>query len=168
VIILFIIFFREKPETPPSRLALVIRQLNPKGISEDIAVLFKSQNFILCAVAFTLLWGNYITFRNLLTPLFTSQFSSAEISSIGVTFVLFGAIGCYIMGVFLDKTKNFILAIRIVCIAVFVTFAASLILLPIGNFWISTSFAVFGGLFNVPILPAAYQYASLLTRKTPP
>ena len=68
----FVLFFREKPDTPPSKSALVVRQLDSKGIWEDIGLLFKSRNFILNGVAFMLLWGNYITFRNVLTPLFAS------------------------------------------------------------------------------------------------
>ena len=131
-------------------------------------MLFRDRNFNLNFVAFTLLWGNYITFRNELTPLFAAQYSSAEITLIGIIFVLFGALGCYIVGAFLDKTRKFIFAVRFIAISLLIVFAASIYVLSIGNFWITCSFAVLGGLFNVPILPAAYQYASQITRKVPP
>lgn len=149
-------------------MALVVRQLNKEGIWEDIGNLFKNRNFILNLVAFTFLWGNYITFRNELTPLFALQFNSAEISIIGIIFVCFGAIACYVVGAFLDRTKKFIFTVRLISFALFLVFAAGLFVLPMGNFWITCCFAMLGGFANVPILPASLQYASTLTRSTPP
>ena len=77
-----------------------------------------------------------------------------------MVFVLFGVVGCYVMGIYLDKTKNFLPAIRTITIAMAVLYALGLVLLPIGNFWITSAFAFFAGIFNVPILPACYSYAA--------
>lgn len=104
----------------------------------------------------------------MLTPLFASQFNSAEITIIGIIFVVFGAVACYIVGAFIDKTKKFVFTVRFICFALLVVYAAGLLILPIGNFWITCSFAMLAGAANVPILPASYQYASTLTRRTPP
>ena len=87
---------------------------------------------------------------------------------VGSIFVVFGAIGCYIMGAFLDKTKEFLLAVRIVNITLFSTFALSIALLPLGKLWITCIFALFGGLFNLPILPSSFHYAGSLAQKFPP
>lgn len=87
---------------------------------------------------------------------------------VGIIFVVFGAIGCYVMGAFLDRTKKFLLAVRLVNITLFSTFALSLLILPIGKLWITSTFALFGGLFNVPFLPASFHYAGSLANKFPP
>jgi len=80
----------------------------------------------------------------------------AEITLVGIIYVVFGAIGCYIMGAFLYRTKKFLLAVRLVNITLFSIFALSIFVLPIGKLWITCTFALFGGLLNVPILPASY------------
>ena len=40
--------------------------------------------------------------------------------------------------------------------------------IPIGKLWITCFFAFFAGLFDVPVLPACYQYAATQAGKTPP
>ena len=44
----------------------------------------------------------------------------------------------------------------------------SIFILPTGKLWITCTFALFGGLFNVPMLPASYRYAGSLSTKFPP
>jgi hypothetical protein len=51
-----------------------------------------------------MMWGNFIGFGNLLTPLFDAQFTPSQISLIGGVFVIAGVFGCYSMGLFIDKT----------------------------------------------------------------
>jgi len=85
-----------------------------------------------------------------------------------MVFVITGAIGCYIMGVFLDKTKKYLFAIRCITISLLLLVFLSLFLLPLGKLWITCIFAFFVGLLSVPILPACYQYAGTLTGKLPP
>ena len=83
-------------------------------------------------------------------------------------FVLIGAVSCFLMGVFLDKTKNYIVAIRYVTISTFTLMALTPFVIPIGKMWITCIFAFCAGLFIVPVLPATYQYASTQAGKIPP
>lgn len=69
-ILALVVFIKEKPMTPPSKLALTFRQITQPGIREDLATLSRNPNFLLTGAAFTILWGNYITLGNVLTPLF--------------------------------------------------------------------------------------------------
>ena len=41
------IFFREKPDKPPSKLSLTFKMLSQRGIGEDITTLLKNRNFVL-------------------------------------------------------------------------------------------------------------------------
>lgn len=66
--------------------------------------LLKIRNFVFNMITFIIVWGNYITLGNCLTPLFADQFSPSKISIIGLIFVLTGVIGCYMMGLFIDRT----------------------------------------------------------------
>uniref|UniRef100_A0A7S3I496 MFS transporter n=1 Tax=Favella ehrenbergii TaxID=182087 RepID=A0A7S3I496_9SPIT len=128
----------------------------------------RNKEFILNLVVFIFVWGNYITIGNVLTPLFGEYFSTAQISVIGMIFVITGAVSCFLMGVFLDRTKKFLTAIRAVVISIFCLFAVSPFILPLGLLWLTCIFGFFAGLFNVPILPACYQYAATQTGKLPP
>ena len=103
-VLLFIILFREKPETPPSKTALTFRLLSQTGIKEDIRTLSANRNFLLTATTFVIMWGNFIALGNTLTPIFNDDFTPSEISLIGVAFVIAGVIGCFMMGLFVDKT----------------------------------------------------------------
>jgi len=114
------------------------------------------------------MWGNYTAFGNILNPLFISQYSPAQISLIGVVFVLFGLIGCLIVGTYLDKSKNFKLAIRVLSIGLAIGFVVGIYVIPLGNFYITISFGAVGGILNVPILPATYPYTVLISQPTPP
>lgn len=156
ICILFVLFFREKPKAPPSKLSLIFRQLSQSGIREDIKTLSKNRNFVFNLVVFSCVWGNYITLGNVLTPLFGPQFTSAEISLIGMIFVVTGAIGCFLMGTWLDKTKQYLFAIRFITTCLLCLCLLALILLPMGKLWITCIFAFLIGLLSVPILPACY------------
>lgn len=68
--ILFIFLFREKPEMPPSKLALMFRKLAQTGIIEDIVTLSKNRDFMLNMTVFIIIWGSYTVLGNVLTPLF--------------------------------------------------------------------------------------------------
>ena len=126
----FILFFREKPSSPPSRLSLVTRQMSSSGICEDWRKLLKNRNFVLCFLTFTFAWSFYITLGNVLSPLFDQDFNSAQISVIGMIFVLTGAVGCYMMGLFLDKTRRYLFAVRFIPVSMLVTQLIGVYIVP--------------------------------------
>lgn len=68
--ILLFLMFREKPAHPPSKLALTFRLLSTTGICEDMGTLLRNRNYMLTCITFVIMWGNYITLGNVLTPLF--------------------------------------------------------------------------------------------------
>ena len=67
-------------------------------------MVLKNRNSVFNMCIFIIIWGGYITLGNVLTPLFDSQFTPTQISIIGVVFVLTGVIGCFLMGLYIDKT----------------------------------------------------------------
>ena len=121
-------------------------------------MLLKDGNWVLNAVTFIINWGSYILLGNVLTPLFKDQYTSTQISLIGVIFVLTGVVGCYLMGLYIDKTQNHLRAIRFVVVALLVLYIVAIILIPLGILWITCAFAFFAGIFNVPILPSCYAF----------
>lgn len=154
------VLIREKPVTPPSKLALTFRQITQPGIREDMRTLSRNSNFLLTGAAFMIIWGNYITMGNVLTPLFRDQYSSSKISIIGAIFVITGVIGCYLMGLYVDRTQKHLTAIRFVSFGMSLLFLIAIFIIPIGVLWITCIFAFFAGSLNVPILPSSYAFVS--------
>lgn len=166
--VLLLIFFREKPTEPPSKLSLTFKKLSQYGILEDMKTLIKNRNFLYCMLCFTIVWGSYMSLGNVLTPMFSKQFKPAEISIIGIIFVITGVIGCYLMGVFIDKKQKHLVAIRFIVIGMVVLYGGSMFLIPIGDLAVTGALAIFLGVFNVPILPSSYSYATKLVGQMPP
>ena len=70
-----LILFREKPTYPPSKMALVKREITKDGLSDDIKVLRQNRNYMGNAWIFVVVWGTYGAVGNLLTPFFGSQYT---------------------------------------------------------------------------------------------
>jgi len=70
-VLFFLLAFREKPLTPPSKLAFTFLSLSQRGIIEDIRTLSKNRNFMLNMTVFIIVWGSYIAFGNILAPMFS-------------------------------------------------------------------------------------------------
>ena len=143
--------------------------LSQRGIGEDIAELLKNRNFVLNMSGFIIMWGSYVTLGNVLTPFFNANgFTPTQISLIGVIFVFSGVVGCYIMGFFIDKTQKHLLGIRIITVSLAVLYLLGNLIIPPGILGVTCAFAFFAGMLNVPILPAAYSYATKQTGNMPP
>lgn len=123
---------------------------------------------MLTAVTFVLMWGNYITLGNVLTPLFKDQYTPSQISIIGLIFVVTGVIGCYLMGLFIDKTQKHLWAIRFITASLAALYTGGIFIIPIGILGVTGVLGFFLGMFNVPILPSAYAYSVKLTNNMPP
>lgn len=66
------------------------------------------------------------------------------------------------MGLFIDKTQKHLLGIRILSYGMTLLYLCALYLIPLGNLGATVVFCFFGGLLNVPILPASYAFVSKL------
>ena len=87
---------------------------------------------------------------------------------IGAIFVVSGVTGCFLMGLFIDKTGKHLLGIRVITLTFAGLAVLSLILIPIGNLGVTGGIAFFLGLFIVPVLPSSYAFAAKQTVGMPP
>ena len=155
--------FREKPTYPPSKLALVKKEITKDGLGDDIRELMRNIEWIKTSWIFTVILGTWISLGNLLTPLFGSMYTASEISTIGGVFVLFGVVGTILAGFIIDKTHAYIKIIRSICIVCTLTFLLCIWIIPSGSLPLTVFAIVFLGLFVSPILPAGYSYSVLIT-----
>ena len=138
-----------------------------RALCTDLGTILRNKNSVLNMSIFIMVWGGYITLGNVLTPLFDSQFTPTQISIIGVIFVLTGVIGCFLMGLYIDKTQMHLRAIRILCSCLCVLYFTAIFLLPIGNLYVTCAVCFFAGMLNVPILPSTYAFATKIDSSVP-
>ena len=104
--ILFHLTFEERPLQPPSAVAL--EDPPKKDLMESFVELKQNRNFLIIALAYAGLLGNYFAFGNLMSALLTPYgLTVAQISTIGVTTILTGAFSAITFGIFLDRTRLF-------------------------------------------------------------
>ena len=120
-------------------------------------------------VVFQIMYGTYVALGNTITPLLgPNGYTPSQVSIIGVIFVFSGVVGCYLMGVFIDKTQRHLLGIRFVTIGLACLYMTATLILPPGIFVLTCVFGLLAGMFNVPILPATYSFATKITGNIPP
>lgn len=123
---------------------------------------------MLTLVCFVCMYGDFVSFGNVLTPLFGDQFTPAQISVIGVIFVITGVIGCFLIGVYIDKTGMTKRAVKFITLVTLILFITGMYLLSLGVFWVTCLLAVFLGMALIPVLPAGYALAAKVASNFPP
>lgn len=117
-----------------------------------------------------LVFGIYAGFGLIVSPLFLNAgiADQAVYCIVCMIFLVFGIIGCFTVGHWLDKHNKYLLALRVVIVATGAALALSIYLIPTGTIWGSVVFAVTAGLFMVPIVPVGFAFATEVTYPTSP
>ena len=166
--VLTLMLFREKPTYPPSKFALVKRDITKAGLSDDVKMLRQNTDYMGNAWIFVVIWGSYVSIGNLLTPLFGSFYTTSQISLIGGGFVAFGIISTALVGFIIDKTKAYLVVIKVIVWVVSFIFLLAIWVIPAGNIYLTVLLASLLGAFITPILPAGYSFSVHLTHPLPP
>lgn len=102
----FMLIFREKPEHPPSAVAEAPIQ-NLK-FSEAFAVMKENKSYMLHMISFSLMFGFYVSYGNLISLLFTPfGFSPSEIANLGLYLLVSGLVGAILTGIWIDRTNTY-------------------------------------------------------------
>ena len=159
--ILFIIFVKNEPPTPPSKEEIREKVLMGKGLKS----LFKNKSFIILFVTFFFGLGifNFITsyIELILSP---RGFDATDAGIIGGLLLIGGIVGCVVMSALSDKYQKrkllLIVSIIIASLSLFIiTFTADAILLYLFNFLLGFGILSAG--------PVALEYAVDLTKPVP-
>ena len=83
--------------------------------SSELKELLKNKSYLLLVISFTILFGFVGGVGNILSPLFEPyNYTTGEITLLGSGFVLAGTIGAIVVGLILDKTRKYLLLLRVV------------------------------------------------------
>ena len=83
-------------------------------------------------------------------------------------FVLFGCLSTIIVGIYLDRSKNYLLVLRAIPIASTITFILAILVVPQNSFVPSLLVVTFGGICCVPIIAVCYQLGTETTHPVQP
>ena len=158
-IIYFVAVFRKNtPPSPPSAAALVKHDDITKGMWKDTMVLVRNLNFMLVLGIFTLIYTIYSGLGFVINPLFLPfGYNSTQIAVLAAIFVLVGSVSAVVVGIFLDKTKKYLIAIRAIPIAGTIIFGSALFIIPSGSLFGSLFVVVLGGITCVPIIAVCFS-----------
>lgn len=170
MVLYFFLFFRSSaPPTPPSFAAMRNRSSITQGMVEDFKILMRNRNFMLITICYMFVFSIYAGIGAILPLLFGPLgFGPFADSVFGAIFVLCGAVACYAMGAYLDRTNKYISALRYVLGATFGLFTISIYLIPTGFFYCEIIWSVAAGIFMVPIVPVGFSFASEVTHPVAP
>ena len=104
----------------------------------------------------------------ILTPLFSpGNYTTSELSLIGVCFVSGGMIFLFIYGVILDRTQGYLTAARVIGIGVLACACCAPWIIPAGNIVITCIWSFTTGSFVLPTFTVCLPYTVILTHPIP-
>lgn len=169
VIYFFVVFRTDKPPTPPSAAGTVKKEALTEGMLKDTFKLMKNVNYVLVLAIFTLIYTIYAGLGFVISPLFAPyEYSPTQVSIFGMCFVLCGCVSTIFVGIYLDKTKKYLLVLRAIPISATFIFLMTMLTVPAGEFYLTLVVVTFGGICSVPIIAVCYQLATELTHPVQP
>ncbi|EAR83953.1 MFS transporter (macronuclear) [Tetrahymena thermophila SB210] len=155
-----VIFFREKPPTPPSHSASVEKS----KFSESMSILIRDKNFIFLYIYFGCILGNFNSIATLIN-FFLEQFSysSDDTSYFGAVFIISGLIGSAILSIVVEKYQKYKLVIIISTVTSILSYSLAMGVLSIENFSLQLVSFFLYGFFATPLIPLSLEFACEIT-----
>jgi MFS family permease len=164
-----IIAMKEKPEHPPSKLALTKVEDMTLGMWKDVGLLLKNCNFMALLLVYSVLYSVINSLMDAISPIFHPYYDSESlISLLGVIQILTSVITSILAGCYLDKSRKYLLTLRTTIIASTVVTTLMIFLIPIGNVPIVITIIAVFGLVGGPILPVGFDFSIQLTHPIQP
>lgn len=159
--VLFIVFVKDKPPTPPSEEATIEKVFNFKGIKD----LFTNKYFLILVIVFLIGLGTFNMITSYVDLIFQPRGYTAENAGIiGAIMLLGGIIGCIVMSALSDKFQKrkilIIISVAITTVSLgILTFASDIILVYLFSFLLGFGILSAG--------PVALEYAVEVTSPVP-
>ena len=159
--ILCIFLLKHKPPTPPSPSA---GQTSEMKFGPSIRALFTNKDLVCLIFVFGLVQGSFNTYGTLVDFLSSSYGYTSDNSSLfGALFVVGGIVGAAAIGIFVEKTLRYKMAVWFICISSTLLNIGCKFVMPKGNILSSSILFFFVGFSMVPILAVSFDFGVELT-----
>lgn len=152
-----ILFFKNKPQIPPSPSADVKRE----NVIQSIKILSKDCNFILITLIFFCMNSGFTSIMEEVLSDYGYTDSSSYASFVGFILLIFGLIGSLLFALFAGKFKKFKLSLIIVSFMTTVLIAFfTFYLVDLRNKWYTGILLCAYGFFNITGMPLALELSA--------
>lgn len=157
-----IIVIKENPKFPPSKVALT--KISSEGSCSDLGKLLKMKNYLLLTFVFACLFATYIALATVINPLLIPfGYDDGVIAELGACFIVAGVLSTLVTGILLDKSKKYLLTLRVITIASCLSAILGYFVLPLSNNLLCFVVITLVGLCLVPIMSVGFAFATELT-----
>ena len=157
-----IIVIKENPKFPPSKVALT--KISSEGSCSDLGKLLKMKNYLLLTFVFACLFATYIALATVINPLLIPfGYDDGVIAELGACFIVAGVLSTLVTGILLDKSKKYLLTLRVITIASCLSAILGYFILPLSNNLLCFVVITLVGLCLVPIMSVGFAFATELT-----
>ncbi|XP_037827907.1 feline leukemia virus subgroup C receptor-related protein 2 [Lucilia sericata] len=174
LVILMVLFFQDKPPTPPSAAQKValpgsIEAQNEVSFMQSLKNLMMNRNYILLLISYGMNVGVFYAISTLLNPVVLKYYPGHEVDTgrIGLAIVLSGMLGSVVSGIVLDKSHKFketTLAVYAFSMVGMWVFAFTLDTGSIAVVYVTASLL---GFFMTGYLPVGFEFGAELTYPEP-
>ncbi|XP_068144828.1 heme transporter FLVCR2 [Drosophila tropicalis] len=174
LLVLMVLFFQDKPPTPPSAAQETALQLGSDPVEQtnfiqSLKNLMTNRNFVFLLISYGINVGVFYAISTLLNPVVLRYYPNHEVDAgrIGLSIVLAGMLGSVASGIVLDKTHKFkettlaVYALSMVGMWIF-TFT-----LDAGHIAVVYLTASLLGFFMTGYLPVGFEFGAELTFPEP-
>ena len=170
LVIYFVLVYRDKPKYPPSKMAEnVSHNIAGGSVWKETWNLMKMKNFMLLCFCFCILYGASSTIGLVMNPILLPYgYTSFFISMGAILCVVCGVIASVLVGMFLDRTKKYLLTLRIEAWFAAICFLMTIWIIPLHTDPVTLIFLVLAGVAAVPVTPLGFVFSIELTHPAQP
>jgi Na+/melibiose symporter-like transporter len=154
-----LLFFIQKPKEFPSEAAMQNESIK-FSFKDDLKLLMKNKNYWWFTLSWMMTYSTYTVLGAILNELVSPfNFTPANTSVMGATFILSGLLSSFVVGGLLTKTRKYLLIYKVQCVLILMAIIAIPVTLPTENMLIfNTNVAALGALL-LPMIPFGFSFS---------
>lgn len=134
------------------------------NFKSEMGELFRNKNYRWMTLCFSTMYGVYTCLGAVINDLVSKfGYTSTDSSYMGACLIISGLTGSFILSSYLDKHKNYLSQLRMVCFTTIFLFSFSFWTLETRNIYLVLFNISLIGFFLLPIIPLGYGFSVELT-----
>jgi hypothetical protein len=156
--ILLMAVYKRAPAVYPSKESQqTAESIKVFNFKYDLNLLLKNRNYLTLMIPFVLNYSVHHTLSGLFGALMLPYgYDNKTKSAVGAAYIFFGMLASLIFAKGLDKTRKYLMTLRIICFACVFVWAAGIYTLPSGKPTLMLINMSVAGFFTVPIISVGF------------
>lgn len=158
--LLVIVFFKDRPKTPPSASA----EVKKDAFKPSVKALLSNKNVLMMMVIFGLIQGVFNTYGTVIGEMVNAyHYTDSWAAVFGAVFIFGGLVGSAVFGIYVEIKRKYKRAVIMICF--FSIFASIGVLFSFINKidWLTAIFCFLVGFFMIPIMAVGFEFGVEVT-----